>query len=79
LVASVPFFLSASPEFVTEVVSHLRFEVYLPGDLIVKAGTIGERMYFLQEGIVSVLSEGGDLVTSLSEGSYFGGKAIVQT
>ena len=73
LVASVPFFYGASPDFVSEVVNQLRFEVYQPGDLIVKAGTIGERMYFLQEGVVSVLSESGDLVTSLSEGSFFGG------
>ena len=73
LVASVPFFTNADPSFVTEVVSKLKFEVYQPGDYIIKEGTIGTQMYFIQEGIVDIITSDGEVATSLSDGSYFGG------
>ena len=44
-----------------------------PGDIIIREGTIGTKMYFIQEGIVDIVSN-GEVATSLSDGSYFGGK-----
>jgi hyperpolarization activated cyclic nucleotide-gated potassium channel 2 len=75
LVASVPFFTHADPNFVSEVVTKLRYEVFQPGDYIIKEGTIGIKMYFIQEGIVDIVTKNGEVATSLSDGSYFGGKA----
>ncbi|KAK7501568.1 hypothetical protein BaRGS_00006999 [Batillaria attramentaria] len=72
LVASVPFFTNADGAFVSEVVSKLRFEVYQPGDYIIKEGTMGTQMYFIQEGIVDIITSDGEVATSLSDGSYFG-------
>ncbi|KAK8747035.1 hypothetical protein OTU49_016952 [Cherax quadricarinatus] len=72
LVASVPFFANADARFVTDVVTKLRYEVYQPGDIIIKEGTIGNKMYFIQEGIVDIVMSNGDVATSLSDGSYFG-------
>ncbi|KAK6180490.1 hypothetical protein SNE40_012636 [Patella caerulea] len=72
LVASVPFFTNADPEFVSEVVSKLEFEVYQNGDYIIKEGTIGTKMYFIQEGIVDIITSDNEVATSLSDGSYFG-------
>ncbi|KAL8567133.1 hypothetical protein ACOMHN_033035 [Nucella lapillus] len=72
LVASVPFFTNADPAFVSEVVSKLKFEVYQPGDYIIKEGTMGTQMYFIQEGIVDIITSDGEVATSLSDGSYFG-------
>jgi len=72
-VASVPFFANADPDFVNAVVTKLKYEVYQPGDIIIKEGTIGTKMYFIQEGIVDIVVE-GEVATSLSDGSYFGGK-----
>ena len=42
------------------------------GDIIIKEGTIGTKMYFIQEGIVDIVMGNGDVATSLSDGSYFG-------
>ncbi|KAH9493170.1 Potassium/sodium hyperpolarization-activated cyclic nucleotide-gated channel 4 [Bulinus truncatus] len=72
LVASVPFFTNADPSFVSEVVSKLKFEVYQPGDYIIREGTMGTKMYFIQEGIVDIVTADGEVATSLSDGSYFG-------
>uniref|UniRef100_A0A1I8GLZ6 Cyclic nucleotide-binding domain-containing protein n=1 Tax=Macrostomum lignano TaxID=282301 RepID=A0A1I8GLZ6_9PLAT len=59
-------------DFVSEVVTKLRYEVFQPGDLIIKEGTIGAKMYFIQEGIVDIITKEGEVATSLSDGSYFG-------
>ncbi|KAG5889168.1 hypothetical protein JTB14_010810 [Gonioctena quinquepunctata] len=42
------------------------------GDIIIKEGTIGTKMYFIQEGIVDIVMANGEVATSLSDGSYFG-------
>ncbi|XP_071964484.1 potassium/sodium hyperpolarization-activated cyclic nucleotide-gated channel 2-like [Antedon mediterranea] len=72
LVSSVPFFMNADPNFVTKVVTHLKYEVFQPGDYIVREGTFGESMFFIQQGVVDVLTQEGQVATSLSDGSYFG-------
>ncbi|XP_046662372.1 potassium/sodium hyperpolarization-activated cyclic nucleotide-gated channel 2 isoform X1 [Homalodisca vitripennis] len=72
LVASVPFFANADGNFVSDVVTKLRYEVFQPGDIIIKEGTIGTKMYFIQEGIVDIVMANGEVATSLSDGSYFG-------
>ncbi|KAG6449706.1 hypothetical protein O3G_MSEX006178 [Manduca sexta] len=72
LVASVPFFANADSNFVSDVVTKLRYEVFQPGDIIIKEGTIGSKMYFIQEGIVDIVMANGEVATSLSDGSYFG-------
>ncbi len=38
--AAVPFLSNADPHFVNEVVSKLQFEVFQPGDVIVKEGML---------------------------------------
>ncbi|CAL1262796.1 unnamed protein product [Larinioides sclopetarius] len=72
LVASVPFFANADPNFVNDVVTKLKYEVFQPGDVIIKEGTLGTKMYFIQEGIVDIVMGNGEVATSLSDGSYFG-------
>jgi len=50
LIKNVPFFVNADSSFVTDVITKLEFEMYQPGDVIIKAETKGDRMYFIQEG-----------------------------
>lgn len=73
LVSSVPFFANADQNFVSDVVTKLRFEVFQPGDIIIREGTIGNKMYFIQEGIVDIIKSNNEVMTTLSDGSYFGG------
>ena len=49
-------------------------QVFQPGDYIIKEGTMGTKMYFIQEGVVDVISKENEILTSLSDGSYFGGE-----
>ncbi|KAJ3597004.1 hypothetical protein NHX12_003404 [Muraenolepis orangiensis] len=71
LVASMPLFANADPNFVTSMLTKLQFEVFQPSDHIIREGTIGQKMYFIQHGVVSVLTKSSK-DTKLSDGSYFG-------
>ncbi|XP_038147113.1 potassium/sodium hyperpolarization-activated cyclic nucleotide-gated channel 1-like [Cyprinodon tularosa] len=71
LVASMPLFAHADPNFVTSMLTKLRFEVFQPGDYIIREGTIGKKMYFIQHGVVSVITKSSS-DTKLTDGSYFG-------
>ncbi len=73
LVKSIPFFTNADADFVSKVVSKLKYEVFQPSDTIIEENTIGKKMYFIKEGKVEVTLN-GEVLTTLSDGSYFGGK-----
>jgi len=57
------------------VLSKLQFELFQPGEFVVREGTIGDKMYFIDDGIVDVVTREGVAATSLSDGSYFGGSS----
>ncbi|KAL0171056.1 hypothetical protein M9458_031367 [Cirrhinus mrigala] len=67
LVANMPLFANADPNFVTAVLTKLKFEVFQPNDFIIREGTVGRKMYFIQHGRVSVLTR-GNKETKLSDG-----------
>nr|DBA31578.1 TPA: hypothetical protein GDO54_007395 [Pyxicephalus adspersus] len=71
LVASMPLFANADPNFVTSMLTKLKFEVFQPGDYLIREGTVGKKMFFIQHGVVSILSKGSK-ETKLADGSYFG-------
>ncbi|XP_007435249.1 potassium/sodium hyperpolarization-activated cyclic nucleotide-gated channel 3 [Python bivittatus] len=71
LVDNMPLFANADPNFVTAMLTKLRFEVFQPGDFIIREGTVGKKMYFIQHGVVSILTRGSKEM-KLSDGSYFG-------
>ena len=58
--------------FITAVLTRLKFELFLPGEYIVRMGCKGDRMYFIQRGVVEVITDDGTIVTHLSEGAHFG-------
>ncbi|KAI7811922.1 potassium/sodium hyperpolarization-activated cyclic nucleotide-gated channel 3 [Triplophysa rosa] len=71
LVATMPLFANADPNFVTSMLTKLRFEVFQPRDYIIREGTVGKKMYFIQHGVLTVLTKGSK-ETKISDGSYFG-------
>lgn len=77
LVATMPLFANADPNFVTAMLTKLRFEVFQPRDYIVREGTIGKKMFFIQHGVVSVLTK-GNIGMKLMDGSYFGGESHIE-
>ncbi|KAL8203912.1 UNVERIFIED_CONTAM: anaphase-promoting complex subunit Hcn1 [Gekko kuhli] len=73
LVATMPLFANADPNFVTAMLSKLRFEVFQPGDYIIREGAVGKKMYFIQHGVAGVITKSSKEM-KLTDGSYFGGE-----
>uniref|UniRef100_A0A8C7YLQ9 Hyperpolarization activated cyclic nucleotide-gated potassium channel 1 n=1 Tax=Oryzias sinensis TaxID=183150 RepID=A0A8C7YLQ9_9TELE len=71
LVATMPLFANADPNFVTGMLSKLKFEVFQPYDYIIREGTVGKKMYFIQHGVASVITKFNKEM-KLTDGSYFG-------
>ncbi|XP_051960116.1 potassium/sodium hyperpolarization-activated cyclic nucleotide-gated channel 1 isoform X2 [Xyrauchen texanus] len=71
LVATMPLFANADPNFVTGMLSKLKFEVFQPNDYIIREGTVGKKMYFIQHGVASVITKFNKEL-KLTDGSYFG-------
>lgn len=72
LIQSVPFFENAPEVFITAVLTRLKFELFLPSEYIIRIGMKGDRMYFIQKGVVEVITDDNTVVTYLSEGAHFG-------
>ena len=65
-------FFTADPDFVSDLISKLKFEVYLQGDEIIKEGSVGSTMYFINSGTVQVCTKNLMKPRYLSEGEHFG-------
>lgn len=59
LVENVAIFRALPKNILGDIVKNLRFELYLPNDVIVKAGAHGDCMFFLSAGTVAVLTPTG--------------------
>ncbi|XP_063984911.1 potassium/sodium hyperpolarization-activated cyclic nucleotide-gated channel 1-like [Diachasmimorpha longicaudata] len=77
LVENVILFKDLPTVTISAIVSTLKFELYLPDDVIVKAGTQGDCMYFLSSGTVAVFTPTGQEVCHLEEGAHFGEVALL--
>lgn len=59
LVHKVPLFQEIPQILLENIISCLKYEVYFPKDVIIKANTLGESMYFLAFGTAAIVSTSG--------------------
>lgn len=59
LLRNVNIFRDLPDRILKEMVRRMDSEIYLPNDIIVKAGSIGRCMYFLVSGTVAVFTANG--------------------
>ncbi len=58
-----------SQNFIREICLCLKHEIYLPNSYVINKDEIGEEMYFIDEGKVSVLAEDNRTVIHVFEKS----------
>ena len=56
---SVDFLNAADTDFVSDLIAKLKFEVYLQADEIIREGSVGSHMYFINSGTVQVTTKNG--------------------
>jgi hypothetical protein len=78
LISKVPMFQKASPNLKDDLVNHLNIHVYMPGDIIVYKGDMGDSMFFVSKGSVEILDEEGISFGMLGEGSFFGETSLLK-
>lgn len=76
LVARVPLFSGLDAAAVSQIITLLHSRTYDTGDVIVRRGAAGDRMYFLVSGDVVVETDDGDV--TLKEGDFFGEMALLE-
>ena len=69
----IPLFKEGGFSFVTQISEQLQFEVFQKGDVILGGRNWTNRVYFIKQGVVTIRSSGGNFITHLSDGAYFGG------
>ena len=70
-------FHSINRTIISEIVARLEFDVYLPGDVIIPANTLGDCMYFIEHGTVSILAPEGRAMCTLHDGDFFGEMSMI--
>lgn len=63
LIDNVLIFKNLPKNILQSIVKNFKFELYLPNEVIIKAGTQGDCMYFLSSGTVAVLTPTGKEVS----------------
>lgn len=59
LIKSVKILSGLSEQIIEKIIDSVRPEVYLPGDILMKAGNTAECMYFLVHGTVATYTING--------------------
>lgn len=77
LVENVPFFNNIPLTLLARIVALMKSEIFLTNDVIVRANTPGDCMYFIATGTVAVYTPSGKEVCHLEDGAHFGEIALV--
>jgi len=79
-VIQVPMFRQCNEAFVDALCLHLRQGWCLEGEILIRQGSVGREMYFLQHGSCEVGdSEFTTIYATLKDGSYFGEVALLSS
>ena len=75
LVGKVPYFRGLGEDQIGDIAALLKPRLALPGETVIHKGTVGDAMYFLANGAVSV--DLGEKLVTLGSGEFFGEIALV--
>ena len=75
LVAKVPFFAGLGKGRQKSLARLLKTRLFVPGDMIIKRGEVGDEMYFIANGAVKVILPDNEV--TLGTGDFFGELALI--
>jgi len=79
IMRQITFLQDADQELLRHLLSVLHPAVFLPGDVIVRSGELGQEMYLLERGATRVTSSDGKTTFAvLSPGDYFGEGSLLK-
>mmetsp|Transcript_34093 Transcript_34093/g.59463 ORF Transcript_34093/g.59463 Transcript_34093/m.59463 type:complete len:742 (-) Transcript_34093:61-2286(-) len=73
VIRGCPIFLSFEEYFISQLTKLLEIETYAPGDIVFEEGEIGTKMFFIQNGMLSIYhKKTKSTFIQLEPGNYFG-------
>ncbi|MCI5149989.1 MAG: Crp/Fnr family transcriptional regulator, partial [Candidatus Electrothrix sp. MAN1_4] len=76
-ITNFSFFRNISPKNLSEIIQSAQLRVYKKDEIVLRKGDLGENLYIVIEGKVSVLNETGISISSLGEGEVFGEMSLI--
>ncbi len=76
MVARVPFFAQLDADQIAAIANLLRYVAANQGDVLARVGEVGDRMFFIISGVVTIDLESGRR-TTLEDGDFFGEIALL--
>lgn len=77
LIEKVALFKDLPQQLLENIIKCLKFEIFFPNDIIIKAGTVGDAMFFIAFGTAGIFSSNGDLLLTVCDGAHVGEISIV--
>lgn len=78
LLERVEFLQNAPAELISALAMRLQQQLFRPGDIIFRHGSIGNHMYFISRGTVEIVGPDGiEVIARLSDGQFFGEMALL--
>ncbi|GJQ67837.1 hypothetical protein Trydic_g16601 [Trypoxylus dichotomus] len=77
LVENVDFFRNLPTTLLVRIVTNLQMETFMTNDVILKYDGVGDCMYFIATGTVSIVTKFGREICHLFDGDHFGEIALV--
>ncbi|KAL0129336.1 hypothetical protein PUN28_004203 [Cardiocondyla obscurior] len=77
LLDSVELFRYLPQAVVTKLVGAVHSQIFMPNDVLVRANSYGDALYFVASGTVTVYNNMENEICHLEDGSYFGELALV--
>ena len=78
ILAQVPFLDGTNDEVMKSIRAMLKPQIFLPGDVVIKAGDFGHEMYLIERGKILVMNEDQKVIFAVLErGDYFGESSLL--
>jgi hypothetical protein len=73
----ISIFADCPSDAIHAVIKKIKFQIYLPGDIIVKQGDAGTTFFLLLRGRCEVLDKTNNVVSPLTAGDHFGEASLI--
>lgn len=77
LVERVALFKDLPQLLLENIIRCLKLEIFFPNDVIVKAGAVGDAMFFIAFGTAAIYSPTGKLMLTVSDGAHIGEVSVL--
>lgn len=77
LLSSFPFFKNINEQNLDQVVGFFKLKKYQAGDIVIRKGDPGGKLYIIAAGSVNVLNDAGIIISLLDKGEVFGEMSLI--